>query len=250
MISTNINNIKCINSDQKYDINNFHNNDENIDKNYSTNSIIIHKDNTDNNYNTNILNKIALKNITNLLNNNILSNTSEKTANKNSNPFLKNKSNQTNKLNIKKYNWDNLRYSNEDKYSLLKIKKMKNSKFSPYKSTNHLFNKIENTFDEENKFLFCEKKNKKIFSLNKAYISRIIFTDQKNDKKEFKLFRDVDIGLSRSYKLKQHFLDFDTESDDEVIRKGVDKCMEDIKLSIKLNKKYPEEYSQIKLGKI
>ena len=48
------------------------------------------------------------------------------------------------------------------------MKKIKSYKFSPYKSTNHLYNKVENAFDEKNdsKYLyFTIKKNKKIYSL-------------------------------------------------------------------------------------
>ena len=81
-------------------------------------------------------------------------------------------------------------YSNEEKYSLLKIKKIKNKKFSPYKSTNVLFNNVENFYDEQKNesdsknVYFRMNKNKKIYSLRKDYMSIISFQDNKNNKKD------------------------------------------------------------------
>ena len=140
-------------------------------------------------------------------------------------------------------------YSNEEKYSLLKIKKIKNKKFSPYKSTNVLFNNVENFYDEQKNesdsknIYFRMNKNKKIYSLRKDYISIISFQDNKNNKKDFKIFRDDDIGLGKFHRIKKLLLDDDVESDDETINTGVNRCKEGILAAINLVKKNKNEYA-------
>ena len=140
-------------------------------------------------------------------------------------------------------------YSNEEKYSLLKIKKIKNKKFSPYKSTNVLFNNVENFYDEQKNesdsknIYFRMNKNKKIYSLRKDYISIISFQDNKNNKKDFKIFRDDDIGLGKFHRIKKLLLDDDVESDDETIKTGVNRCKEGILAAINLVKKNKNEYA-------
>ena len=132
----------------------------------------------------------------------------------------------------------------DEKYSLLKIKKLKSAKFSPYKSTNHLYNKIENAFDEEkndSKFLYFNLKKQK-----KIYTSNITFVDENNNKKEFQLFRDSDIGLGNTQKVIKQLVDFDVESDEETINDGQSRCFQNIRSAIKeynrilnKNKKHP-----------
>ena len=126
------------------------------------------------------------------------------------------------------------------------MKKIKSNKFSPYKSTNFLYNKVENAIDEEkndSKFLYFKlKKNKKIFSLKKVYISHIYFENENNNKKEFKLFRDCEIGLNDGNKIKVQYEDFDVDSDDDVIENGVKRCLENMKTAIELMKNKNEEY--------
>jgi hypothetical protein len=140
-------------------------------------------------------------------------------------------------------------YSNEEKYSLLKIKKIKNKKFSPYKSTNVLFNNVENFYDEQKNesdsknIYFRMNKNKKIYSLRKDYISIISFQDNKNNKKDFKIFRDDDIGLGKFHRIKKLLLDDDVESDDETINTGVNRCKQGILAAINLVKKNKNEYA-------
>lgn len=139
-------------------------------------------------------------------------------------------------------------YSNEEKYSLLKIKKIKSKKFSPYKSTNQLFNKVENIYDDQKNEIdsknlyFKMNKNKRIYSLRKAYISIISYKDENNNNKDFKLFRDDDIGLSNSHKIKILLEDDDVNSDDEIINYGVNKCIRHLETAIELMKKQNKEY--------
>lgn len=146
----------------------------------------------------------------------------------------------------KKANKNSFIYSNEEKYSLLKIKKIKSNKFSPYKSTNHLYNKVENEFDKEkndSKLLYFKlNKHKKIYSLNKVYMSHLSFKNENNTSKEFKLFRDCDIGLNDGHKVKKQIEDFDVESDDEIKNIGEKRCIQNLGTAIEMMKNRKEEY--------
>ena len=238
---------------QKNKIQNIKNN-ENINENESQS--LFFQDNSNNNKNENIpknkiinnIKKHPLKSIENTISNNIniINNTSSNTALKQTKTFLENNIYKTITKQPNKNCFNIYNYSKEEKYSLLKMKKIKSNKFSPYKSTNHLYNKVENTFDEEkndSKFLYFKlKKNKKIYSLRKAYISHISFKNENNISKEFKLFRDCDIGLNDGNKIKKQFEDFDVESDEEVINIGVNKCLQNMKTAINLLKIRSTEY--------
>ena len=146
----------------------------------------------------------------------------------------------------KKSNNNSFIYSNEEKYSLLKIKKIKSNKFSPYKSTNHLYNKVENEYDKEkndSKVLYFKlNKHKKIYSLNKVYMSHLSFKNENNISKEFRLFRDCDIGLNDGHKVKQQFEDFDVESDDEIKNNGEKRCILNLGTAIEMLQNRNEEY--------
>ena len=192
----------------------------------------------------------ALKRIENIIQTNIKKlndKTDLKTDIKPSNKLLQKNINKT--FGKKQINNNIFTYSNEEKYSLLKIKKIKSNKFSPYKSTNHLYNKIENIYDEKDKnesdsknLFFKLNKNKKIYSLRKAYMSIISFKDQKGNNKEFKLFRDSDIGLNDGHKIKKLLSDDDIDSDDDTINAGVNKCIQQIQTAIGLMKNNKDEY--------
>ena len=202
------------------------------------------------NYKThyNLKKREPLKNIGNILPDksndiNALNITSAKTAVKQQNILSdKNKYNTVPKKPIN----NSLLYSNEEKYSLLKIKKLKSNKFSPYKSTNHLYNKVENEFDKEkndSKVLYFKlNKRKKIYSLNKVYMSHLSFKNENNISKEFRLFRDCDIGLNDGHKVKKQFEDFDVGSDDEIIDKGEERCIQNLGTAIEMMKNRNEEY--------
>ena len=249
MISSQENNNKVQNN--KIPINK---NNENINENESKNLFFQENSNKNEKISNNkIMNNIKrnpLQSIENIISNNIniINKTSANTAIKQSKTFLENniyktitkQPNNNNCFNI-------LNFSKEEKYSLLKMKKIKSNKFSPYKSTNHLYNKVENTFDEEkndSKFLYFKlKKNKKIYSLKKAYISHLSFKDENKNSKDFKLFRDCDTGLNDGNEIKKQFEDFDVESDEEVINSGVKKCLQNIGTAINLLKNRNEEYT-------
>ena len=192
----------------------------------------------------------ALKRIENIIQTNVKNindNTSLKTDIKPSNNFLKKN---VNKTFGKKQSDNNIfTFSNEEKYSLLKIKKIKSNKFSPYKSTNHLYNNVENVYDEnvqnknDSKDLFFKlNKNKKVYSLKKAYSSIISFKGQNGINKEFKLFRDSDIGLNNGYKIKRLLSDDDVDSDDETVNLGVERCFQNIHSAVEIMKKKKEDF--------
>ena len=111
------------------------------------------------------------------------------------------------------------------------------------------FNNVENFYDEQKNesdsknIYFRMNKNKKIYSLRKDYISIISFQDNKNNKKDFKIFRDDDIGLGKFHRIKKLLLDDDVESDDETINTGVNRCIEGILAAINLVKKNKNEYA-------
>ena len=236
-------------------------NNENINENRTDiNNIFVQTNNKDNNNSDDqpvkTINRQALKRIENIL----LTQNKNDNGNKN---FVKTEIKQSKIFsdNIYKtlnkpstnYSFNPFNYPKEEKYSLLKMKKIKSNKFSPYKSTNHLYNKVENTFDEEkndSKYLYYKiKKNKKIFSLRKAYISYLSFQNGNNENKEFKLFRDCDIGLNDGNKIKVQYEDFDVDSEDDIIEQGVNRCIQNIGSAIELfrkkNAKYTGEYMKV-----
>ena len=227
-------------------------NDENINENEIKNPFFLSFDDKkiDNQKNmplNNIKNQ-PLKSIENTISTKYNTNNkpSAKTAIKQTKTFFDNINYKTNTKQSSNNSFNPFLYSNEERYSLLKMKKIKSNKFSPYKSTNFLYNKVENAFDEEkndSKFLYFKlKKNKKIFSLKKVYISHIYFENENNNKKEFKLFRDCEIGLNDGNKIKVQYEDFDVDSDDDVIENGVKRCLENMKTAIELMKNKNEEY--------
>ena len=151
-----------------------------------------------------------------------------------------------NKTFAKPINSNIFQFSNDEKYSLLKIKKIKSKKFSPYKSTNQLYNNVENIYDDEineyKNIYFKMNKNKKIYSLRKEYMSIITYKDENDNDKEFKLFRDNDIGLNNGPKIKNLLIDDDLNSDDETINNGKNRCMKNIGTAINLMQKNNKEY--------
>ena len=228
------------------------NNNENINENELQPLFFQLNDNKSNSkFKNNKINKNKkqpLKSIENTIVNNLatITRTSAKTAIKQSKIFSESSTFKTITKQQSNNYFNPFNYSKEERYSLLKMKKIKSNKFSPYKSTNHLYNKVENAFDEEkndSQFSYFKlKKHKKIYSLKKTYISHISFVDENNITKEFKLFRDCDVGLNDGNKVKKQFEDFDVNSDDDVIENGIDKCMENIKSAIDLMNKRNEEY--------
>ena len=191
----------------------------------------------------------ALKRIENIISSNTNfsnNNNSFKTELKPPNVYIKKNINKT--FNKPESNNNIFTYSNEEKYSLLKMKKIKSKKFSPYKSTNQLYKNVENFYDEEKNekdfkhLYFKMNKNKKIYSLRKEYISLISFKDEKGINREFKLFRDDDIGLSDVHRIKNLLIDDDVNSEDETINTSVKRCQQDIKTAIDLMQKNKEDY--------
>ena len=135
--------------------------------------------------------------------------------------------------------------NDEERFSLLKINKIKNKKFSPYKTTSRIKNyqKIDNS-NSTNKIYYNLLKKRKINSLQKNFISEIEFYDEiSNTKKNFKIFRDCEIGINENWQNFQQivFNDDDINSDNEEIQNGTNLCLNYVKNTIdfiKKNKKY------------
>ena len=79
--------------------------------------------------------------------------------------------------------------NDEERFSLLKINKIKNKKFSPYKTTSRIKNyqKIDNS-NSTNKIYYNLLKKKKINSLQKNFISEVEFYDEISNKKKILKF--------------------------------------------------------------
>ena len=65
---------------------------------------------------------------------------------------------------------------------------------------------------------------------------------EKGENREFKLFRDDDIGLGDFHRIKNLVEDDDIDSDNETINNGVDRCKQHIKTAIDLMQKNKEDY--------
>lgn len=136
--------------------------------------------------------------------------------------------------------------SSSEKYSLLKIKKIKEKKFSPFNSTSKIFNKEEHFFDTDikenisNQYkYFSLLKRKKISSVKKYFESTISFLGNNKNNKYFKIFRDCEIGIEEIWQKNQAivFQDDDINSEDEEISKGKQICFIQIEEAINLKKK-------------
>lgn len=133
--------------------------------------------------------------------------------------------------------------SDEERFSLLKINKIKNKKFSPYKTTSRLIKNYKNfdTNNSTNKNYYNLLKKKKINSLQKKFVSEVeFFDDFTNTKKIFKIFRDCEIGINENWQDYQQivFNDDDINSDNEEIKNGTNLCFNYIKDTIDFIKKY------------
>ena len=123
----------------------------------------------------------------------------------------------------KKSNNNTFKINSSEKYSILKMREKKNPKLSPYKTTNYLFNNIENNFDNEkhNDFLYL-KQRKTVHSLKNVFISQMTFYDSNKKEKKFQLFRDCEIGLKIKKwdreNIKMQYNDIDEDSSDETIK--------------------------------
>ena len=134
------------------------------------------------------------------------------------------------------------RISDEERFSLLKINKIKNKKFSPYKTTSRLIKNYKN-FDNNsnNKNYYNLLKKKKINSLQKKFVSEVeFFDDVAKTKKIFKIFRDCEIGINENWQNYQQivFNDDDINSDNDEIQNGTNLCLNFIKYTIDFIKKH------------
>ena len=137
-----------------------------------------------------------------------------------------------------------------EKYSLLKIKKIKENKFSPFNSTSKLFKEENNSFDTDikenisNQYIYYSLiKRKKISSVKKYFESNISFIGKKNKIKYFQIYRDCEIGIEENWQKHQTiiFQDDDINSEEDEISKGKQICLVHIKEAITLKKKNRKE---------
>ena len=150
----------------------------------------------------------------------------------------------------KKKNEFILNISSSEKYSLLKIKKIKENKFSPFNSTSKLFKEENNSFDTDikenisNQYIYYSLiKRKKISSVKKYFESNISFIGKKNKIKYFQIYRDCEIGIEENWQKNQTiiFQDDDINSEEDEISKGKQICLVHIKEAITLKKKNRKE---------
>lgn len=123
----------------------------------------------------------------------------------------------------KKYKDDEQYKSNLYKY--LKEKHYKNNIMRDRGNKTKNF-KIKNNFSKINK-------KKKINSVKKKCLNKIIFFD-KNNECEFNLFKDNDIGIDKKWQMPliNQKYDNDIDSDEDQIDKGKDKMLYDLRLAI------------------
>jgi hypothetical protein len=150
----------------------------------------------------------------------------------------------------KKKNEFILNISSSEKYSLLKIKKIKENKFSPFNSTSKLFKEENNSFDTDikenisNQYIYYSIiKRKKISSVKKYFESNISFIGKNNKIKYFQIYRDCEIGIEENWQKNQTiiFQDDDINSEEDEISKGKQICFVHIKEAITLKKKNRKE---------
>ena len=143
-----------------------------------------------------------------------------------------------------------LNISSSEKYSLLKIKKIKENKFSPFNSTSKLFKEENNSFDTDikenisNQYIYYSLiKRKKISSVKKYFESNISFIGKNNKIKYFQIYRDCEIGIEENWQKHQTiiFQDDDINSEEDEISKGKQICLVHIKEAITLKKKNRKE---------
>ena len=161
-----------------------------------------------------------------------LKNTDKNKTNKNSPNILKS-SESDNKIDFNKIN----------------IFHINKKKYSDYNTTNIINNNYKKKYrleKEEDLLEFGIKKVKKTNIIKKDFIKTISFIDGNNNIKEFKLFKDSDIGFGKEYKIKHLFQDNDINSDDEFIKRGANKNLLNISEALKLIKnkdmKFVEKY--------
>ena len=138
------------------------------------------------------------------------------------------------------------KYKNNDICHLYLPKKYKDDE--KYKTNLYKFLKVENrnnnilrergnktkVFPEPKSFNFDKiEKIKKILSVKKRDVNKIIFFDKCNER-AFDLFKDKYIGIDKEWQLPvlYHQYDNDVDSDEEQISRGKDKMMYDLKLGI------------------
>ena len=142
----------------------------------------------------------------------------------------------------KNKNW----FSKQNNNLLIKKEKEKLNKIYISK-TSKKFENEENNFDEDRKnseLLYLKlEKNKKVYKPKKVYFIKFLsFIDEKNNIKEFKLYKDFELGFGKNYKVKHLFQDNDIDSDDSSIKHGYNISFMNISRAIKLMKNRDEEY--------
>lgn len=76
-------------------------------------------------------------------------------------------------------------------------------------------------------------RRKKVYSVKKKNINKIIFFDN-NEEKEFNLYKDANIGIDKKWQLNSLYKNFDNdvETDDEQIDNAKNKMLHDLKIGI------------------
>ena len=120
---------------------------------------------------------------------------------------------------------------NDEKYKILKMHNLKRKNLPEYKSCakyEEFYKPFENSLDKKNEY-FLLKKKKGVYSSCKSLILEINLKN-KNNEKDFPLYRDQDIGIYEYWQvpLIESKIDEDNDSDEEQINLAKKVCNLDL----------------------
>ena len=123
------------------------------------------------------------------------------------------------------------KYKDNEEYKARLYKYLKSEKRNLYSYLNNGI-KTKNISPKKN-ILSKMPKIKKLSSVKNKDMNKIIFFDN-NEEKRFNLYRDENIGIDKDWQLSAFYQNFDhdVESDEEQIKKGKYKLLEDLKMGI------------------
>lgn len=145
---------------------------------------------------------------------------------------------------------EDTRLSREEAEGIKRLRLVRNKKFSEYHTTTRLVNGVLHFTDDNEKKVFENryfktKNRKKVSSVKKIYQGYIEFdVENTEQKKEFQIFRDQEIGFDLSWKnyLITTYADNDVTSDTDEINSGINTCIDQLGEAIKLMKKSTKKF--------
>ena len=124
------------------------------------------------------------------------------------------------------------KYKDDEKYKARLYKYLKCEREKNY-SHSYILPGIKTKNISPKRKLPKMQKIKKLFSVKKKDINKIIFFGDKGEKR-FNFYKDENIGIGKNWQLSNLYKDFDNdvESDEEQIEKGKNKMLNDLKIGI------------------